>query len=267
MNIITVLKKFKLLNNSNNFSEEPKIKNMAEILKKLVEELDKIGWIEFDNLFMEGLRLIDIMNNNKKIEENFFENLIKRNTVDTVYNDKTNITKNNNETQTVNINFGKYNFNSFDFGNNKYSTPIKYSLDNLRSLPAKNKNINNYMKYLQHNTLYNLRQKSYRIEVITWIEYWILMLKSYHELKIRYESKYQSPFTALKEEFNHKDWKMFTSWLDIYSLQLNLFKNKKGYTFYNNISKNLTKYIEIPGFTIMKIVRGILLKSKWKCYI
>ena len=34
-----------------------------------------------------------------------------------------------------------------------------------------------------------------------------------------------------------------------------MFETKNGYKFYNNISKNLTKYIKIPGYKIMKNIK------------
>jgi hypothetical protein len=255
-------------NNKNSLNNE-KFVNMTKILKKLVKKLHKIGWNDFDELFIEGLKLIDVMNKNKKIESNFKENLRRRNTNFNVINN------NKNEiSQIKNFDFGKYSFSNFNFKNNqnnKYATLINRNFHNnsknTQKISNKNKNINNYMKYLQHETLYNLQQKSYKIEVMTWIEYWILILKSYDELKKKYKSKYSSPFISIKEEFNDKDWKMFTSWLDIYSLQFDIFKTKPGYTFYNNIRKNLTKYIKIPGYKIMKNIRKILTNSKWRRYI
>jgi len=262
------------LNNKNNLNNE-NLKNMTIILKNLVKKLHKIGWDDFDKLFMEGLKLIDIMNNNKKIESNFNENLRRRNTnFNIIGNNK------NESTQIKNFNFGKYNFSSFNFGNsqnNKYATLINRNLKNNqnnknstlinKNFHNENKNINNYMKYLKHETLYNLQQKSYKIEVMIWIEYWILMLKSYDELKKKYKSKYPSPFIAVKEEFNEKDWKMFTSWLDIYSLQFKIFEKKNGYKFYNDISKNLTKYIKIPGYENIDKIKKILTNAKWRRYI
>ena len=46
-----------------------------------------------------------------------------------------------------------------------------------------------------------------------------------------------------------------------------MFETKNGYKFYNNISKNLTKYIKIPGYKIMKNIKKILTNSKWRRYI
>ena len=46
-----------------------------------------------------------------------------------------------------------------------------------------------------------------------------------------------------------------------------MFETKNGYKFYNNISKNLTKYIKIPGYKIMNNIKKILTNSKWRRYI
>lgn len=238
--------------------------NMIDDIVNLVKQLYDIEWIEFDNLFIEGLKLIDIANKQNKLKNKFSNNLNKINS------------------SNFQINLEKYDFANFNFKNNEKTTKINKNINNRNNLSSKinkkivnknilldkyNKYVSDYINRLKHKTLHNLQNNSYGSIFIKWIEYWIIMSKSYIELRKKYKLLYPSPFLAIKYEFDKNQWQMFTSWLDIYSMQFTKFKNKNSYVFYNNFNKNLTKYIEIPGYNIMKNIRKILNNVNWICYI
>lgn len=232
--------------------------NITYKIKKIINLLYDIKWIEFDNIFEEGSKTINILKKRQNIEfklKKFIEN-----------------NKSYNNNIPVELFSYKYpNINSIYLNNKDKLTNIStlYNLPNIDKNNIK-KNNNKFINELKnYNTLYNLHKIPYYVENLKiWIKYWSIMEKSYKLLRDTYKSdKCKSPFIAIKKFFYKKDHFIFLSWLDLYSIQYEKFKYINKYLFYNEDINNLKKIIKIPGIEEINNLKELLNNVNWICYL
>lgn len=223
--------------------------NMTYKIKKIINLLYNIEWFEFDNIFEEGSKTINILKKRKNIEFKM-KKFIENNQIESflyIYPNINSIYINNKEDKVTNIS----------------------TLYESTNINQNNINQNNINELKDYNTLYNLYKIPYFIEKFKiWIKYWTIMEKSYKLLRDNYKSdKCKSPFLAIKNFFNKKEHFIFLSWLDLYSIQYEKFKYINKYLFYNENINNLKKIIKIPGIDEINNLKELLNNVNWICYL